>query len=320
MAPSNSGNQFLTGLPRKIIGSVVFGVVVYLIISVWAIWDKPGLGNFAWGWFPVLLALAAGNYALRFGKWQYYLAILKTPVPWRDSLIIFLSGLALSITPSKLGEVVRSYFLKRGYDIPMTKTAPIVLADRLSDTVALVILAAAGSLSYHYGASVVWGVAAAVALIFVVVTVRPLGEFVLRLAAKLPGVGSRLEHVQALYESAVILLDWRRVTLPLVLSVLAWSLEAYGFSLTLHGFGLNTVPVLDAIFIYAFSTLVGAASMLPGGLGATEGVLTGLMKLVGVTLSTAALAAIIIRAATLWFGVLVGVACLRVAERRWVRG
>jgi uncharacterized protein (TIRG00374 family) len=101
-----------------------------------------------------------------------------------------------------------------------------------------------------------------------------------------------------------------------VLSVLAWGMESFGFYLTLKGFGLQE-SMGAAVFIYAFSTIVGAVTMLPGGLGATEGALAGLLKLLNVSTATAALAAIIIRAATLWFGVGVGVVFLLLAQRRY---
>jgi uncharacterized protein (TIRG00374 family) len=314
--PTSKELKSPAGLASKIVGSVAVGLVLYLVVSVWAVRQNHGLTTFHWAWFPVLLVLSSFNYLLRFGKWQYYLGTLKVRVPRWDSFVIFMSGLALSITPSKVGEVGRSYFLKQGFGEPLAKTAPIVLADRLSDLVALVILCTAGAFSYHYGESVVWGVAVVVMGIFVVVTVRPLGHRVLGLMGRLPGLRSRVEHMETLYDSSATLLNVRRVLWPLVLSVLAWGMESFGFYLTLKGFGLQE-SLGAAVFIYSFSTIVGAVTMLPGGLGATEGSLAGLLKLLNVSTATAALAAILIRAATLWFGVGVGVVFLLVAQKRY---
>jgi uncharacterized protein (TIRG00374 family) len=154
---------------------------------------------------------------------------------------------------------------------------------------------------------------------FVVITVRPLAERVLGLVGRLPVIDERrLGHLRDSYEASASMLEARRIALPLVLSVLAWGLEAVGMYVTFVGLGLQQ-GVLAAVFIYAFSTIVGAVTMLPGGLGATEGSITGLMKLLGVSVATAALAAIIIRAATLWFAVAIGVVFLVIAERRYRR-
>jgi uncharacterized protein (TIRG00374 family) len=311
-------SKLLQSLPSKIIGSIAFGVVVYLGLSFWALSGKNELGAFHWEYFPALLALASGNYLIRFGKWEYYLSLLKISLPKKDSFIIFMSGMALSITPGKLGEVMRSYFLKKGFDEPITKTGPIVLADRLSDMMALVILSALGAYSYHYGQNVAWAVSGLIGAVFLVVTIRPLGSRLLHSLNRLPFVNEqRFEQLQNLYDASAVLLDLRRLALPLVLSVVAWGLEAVGFYLTFKGFGLEH-GFLIPVFIYSFSTIVGAISMLPGGLGATEGALTGLMKLLSVSTGTAALAAIIIRAATLWFAVALGTIFLIWAERKYV--
>lgn len=52
-------------------------------------------------------------------------------------------------------------------------------------------------------------------------------------------------------------------------SVVSWLFECFGFYLILINFGLD-VNVLWPVFAYALSTIVGAVSMLPGGLGVTE--------------------------------------------------
>jgi uncharacterized protein (TIRG00374 family) len=307
----------LKSLASKAVWPVAAAVLLYVAVSVWVLRGRHELASFDWALAPVILALSCGNYAARFLKWQYYLRTLKIRLPLSDSLIIFMSGLGLSITPSKVGEVVRSWFLKRGFDVPVARSAPIVLADRLSDLMALVLLCALGVYSYHYGHAVVWGVAALVAAVFVVVTVRPLGTALLKRLENAPGVGKqRMVHVEQLYDSSAELLNWRRVAVPLLLAVVAWGCEGAGFYLTLAGLGLH-LGILVAVFIYAFSTIVGAITLLPGGIGTTEGALAGLLKLLGITTATAALAAIIIRAATLWFGVGVGAIFLIVAEKRY---
>jgi uncharacterized protein (TIRG00374 family) len=73
----------------------------------------------------------------------------------------------------------------------------------------------------------------------------------------------------------------------------------------LRGFGAR-VDVLPATFIYSFATLFGAATLLPGGLGTTEGSLSGLLVLRGVPLPDAVAATFVIRACTLWFAVALG--------------
>jgi uncharacterized protein (TIRG00374 family) len=69
--------------------------------------------------------------------------------------------------------------------------------------------------------------------------------------------------------------------------------------------GWETLSI--AIFVLAFSTVVGAVSALPGGLGAAEASIAGMLGLLlGLTRDTAAAATLLIRFATLWFAVALG--------------
>jgi uncharacterized protein (TIRG00374 family) len=115
---------------------------------------------------------------------------------------------------------------------------------------------------------------------------------------------------------------WDRLAWPIVLSVLAWMSECAAFYLIANGMGSWHVGLLPATFIYAFSTAAGALAMMPGGLGVTEGGLTGLMQVLSshkVSAADASAVTILTRLATLWFAVLVGVACLLLYMRLFMR-
>lgn len=307
----------MKSISSKIIYSMVFAVIIYLLLAVWG--SRNGLadaiGKFNWWYLPLLLLLSLGNYLLRFIKWQYYLKILKIYIPVSDSFIIHMSGLGLSITPGKLGEVVKSYFLKRGFGQSVTKTAPIVFADRLTDMMALVIMTAIGAIGFSYGKNIIWGIAIFVIIIFLIIVVRPAGELILTLLSKAPVLNRYSNKMRGLYASSYVLLKPNRIILPLIVSLISWSFEAIAFYFVFVSFGLQ--GFLASFFIYSFSTIVGAVSMLPGGLGATEGAITGLMSLLNIDFGVAALATIIIRATTLWFAVIIGLIFLVIAERRY---
>ncbi len=74
---------------------------------------------------------------------------------------------------------------------------------------------------------------------------------------------------------------------------------------------LNTgISIADCVLIFVQATLFGAASMIPGGLGAMEASLVLQLLERGVSDVSAMSLAISIRWVTLWFGVLTGVVCL----------
>ncbi len=63
--------------------------------------------------------------------------------------------------------------------------------------------------------------------------------------------------------------------------------------------------------------MIGAISFLPGGLGATETSLAGLLILAKIPKGVAIAAVFIIRVATLWFAVLIGAVVLSYMQKRY---
>src|SRR5262249_10688598 len=127
----------------------------------------------------------------------YYLAVLGIRgIPKRESFLTFLSGFVLTITPGKVGEVFKSLILFRLRGIEIARTAPIVVAERLTDLIGVIAMIAVGSLSCPGG--VVWASAGAmvVALLLAFVTVRPLSRALIAPLPRLPGalgrVGARI--------------------------------------------------------------------------------------------------------------------------------
>src|SRR5262245_12338994 len=125
----------MQNLKSKIFFSLIFALVVILALAFYA--DLPqfldALRNFQWQFFSAALGITLINYVLRFVRWHYYLQVLGIGnVPRRDSLLIFFAGMSLTMTPGKLGEVVKSFLLKERYSIPITLSAPIVAAERLT--------------------------------------------------------------------------------------------------------------------------------------------------------------------------------------------
>jgi glycosyltransferase 2 family protein len=132
-------------------------------------------------------------------------------------------------------------------------------------------------------------------------------------------IGAHSEKVYASYNSIYEMIKMKPLFYGLFLSCIAWFLECLGFFIVINGFtgvsGLET-GILSATFIYAFSTLVGAIAMLPGGLGATEATLTGLLILLKIPKNISVASTMIIRVATLWFAVILGVITIQIYQRK----
>ena len=94
--------------------------------------------------------------------------------------------------------------------------------------------------------------------------------------------------------------------LGFALGLAAWGLE--GLGLYALGSMLPAVHLAPAtgVGIYAVAVLVGALSLLPGGLGSTETVMTALLATQGFGVGDALLITILCRIVTLWLAVCIG--------------
>jgi glycosyltransferase 2 family protein len=276
------------------------------------------LQAYAWSTAVGALALAALNYLLRFLKWELYLRRLGVRIPIRDSFGIFLSGFSLTVTPGKVGEVLKSYLLREAHGVPMARTAPIVVAERLTDLVALAALALVGVGALAGGERVAWVALALVGVAVACVASEKLAHAVIDLVGAVPVVGKLAPKLREFYGATRELLAPAPLVAATLLSVVAWLCECVAFWLVLRGFAGAEASLKLCTFIYATMTIAGALSFLPGGLGVQE---IGMVKLLiaqahGVSGPVAAAATFVTRLCTLWFAVVVGVVALLVMQRR----
>jgi len=299
-------------IKSKVVLGLLLGVVVIVGLALAA--DLPhvldAVRGFEWGWLPLILGLTSFNYLLRFVKWHYYLRQMGIDnIAWADSLKVFLGGFAMTVTPGKIGEAFKSLWLKNLTGAGMARTLPVVAAERLSDALACALLASVGVVAYPQ----YWPAFAAILAVLIggiiVVQIRALALWLLGVAEHLPLVSRFAHSLREFYESSYELLSLKNLAVAVGLGTVSWAGEGAAFWLVLKGFGVQpTVALLSqAIFILAFSVIVGGASTLPGGLGAAEVSLAGMLAfVVGLPRELAASAALLIRFCTLWFGVALG--------------
>jgi uncharacterized membrane protein YbhN (UPF0104 family) len=301
------------------------GIGVAVALAVGIAGDGPkvvdALGRFRWSLLPAILVLTLVNYLVRFVKWTIYLRLIGAPpIPTGESFLLFFSGLSMTITPGKVGEWLKSYLLRERHGVPIAVSAPIILAERLTDGVAMLFLALGGLLAYGYGRELLLLIGLAAAALVVATQIRPLQEWGLGLIARVPALQPRVEHLRAFLESTRRLFALGPLVLAIGMGIVSWGAECVAFYLVLVGLGVpgGLELLLQAAFVLASTTIVGSASMVPGGLAVAEGGIVGMLQLLGITsdLSTAAAATLLIRFGTLWFGVAVGVLALVLLGRR----
>jgi glycosyltransferase 2 family protein len=295
---------------------VIGGAAITMLGDVRQLADR--LGGFHWWAFCAALGLALANYAIRFVRWELYLRRQDVRVPLGTSALVFGAGLSLSITPGKLGELVKSYLLRELCGIPATRTAPVVVAERVTDLLALVLLAVVGVASYGIATTLVLAAAGLVAGGLVLLAWPRPTRALIDLATR-PKLVRRLRApLLEIYDGLATLCRPAPLAAATALAVPAWACECVGFALIVNAFPGAHVDLGLAMVIYASTTIAGALSFLPGGLGVTEGAMTMLLVHGTARLDSASAldATLLTRLATLWFAVAMGLGFLAVARRR----
>jgi uncharacterized protein (TIRG00374 family) len=316
----------LQGLRNKILISMGLGVVVFAALLAYGDFADvmTSLEEFRWELMPVILVVTMGNYLLRFVKWEYYLRQIGVEGLGRlDSFLIYFSGLGMVITPGKVGEWLKSYLLREVHGTPVTRSAPILLAERMTDSLALLLIASAGVIAFGRDT---WPIVAIIAIVsagaILLSRHRRASYGIIGWLGRVPGGRRFGPHLEEFYESTYLLMDPRGVFLMTSLSIGSWMFEVLAFHLTLIGLGVpNTADtMLKAAFILPISTLAAAIFFTPGGLFVAEtGIASLCRRLLDMSRSSAAVATLIIRIATLWFGVAVGLLAFGVLLRKMAK-
>lgn len=314
---------------RRALVGVALGVLVYAAAVLWVDVGRvrEAMSDYAWSMVLLALGLSSVNYLLRFLKWELCLGWLDVRgagpgaapgLGYGRSLLVYLAGLSMSVTPGKIGEVLRSYLLRETDGVPFTRTAPVVVADRLTDLVALVVLSLVGIAEHREYLPVALVTLALVFAGVVVLGTPRLCRGLLALLARLAPLRGLVARAEGLVDSSAAVLRLRALAVLSVISVVGWGLECVGYWLILRGFAGVDASLSLCTFLWATTTLIGALSFLPGGLGATEGSLAVLVARLahGVTQPVALASTLLIRACTLWYGEVVGGVALALLIRR----
>jgi uncharacterized protein (TIRG00374 family) len=299
-------------LIKRLIPGLIFGFLVLIGLSL--LGDlravSRSLIQFRWGYFLAALGVTLFNYILRFIKWHYYLSQIGVrDLPWRTSMRVFVAGFPLAVTPGKVGEALKGLWINHLTGVPTGRGISVVVAERISDGLAMMILSLLGVFAYPRYWPAFAAILALLLAIVILSQIRPAAEFLLGIGEKLPLVRRIAHGLREFYEGSFALFRPVTTLLAVTLGTISWLGEGIGFYFILLGLGLSPSLKLmaSAIFILAFSTVIGAASALPGGLGAAEASIAGMLALImGASPTLATSATLLIRLATLWFGVALG--------------
>lgn len=301
-----------TSILQRLTPGLILGFLVLVGLALLGDLQQVSLTimHFHWEYFFIALSFTLLNYTLRFFKWHFYLKQIGVRrMALSESLRLFVAGFPLAVTPGKVGEVFKGIWLMRQTGVPVGRGISVVVAERISDGLAVLALSTLGIIAYPQYWPVFILVLTLLLVVVIVSQIRPLAYWLMEQCEKISFLTRIMQGVREFYEGSFALFRPGVMLLAVLLGTISWLGEGIGFYCILLGLGLPPSLQLaaSAVFILAFSTVVGAASALPGGLGAAEVSIAGMLTLIlHQNPAVASAATLLIRLATLWFGVVLG--------------
>ena len=290
---------------------LAIAVLGYGLLGIWSqgeqlfpllrrLWPQIGLG--------ILLVML--GYAIRYGRWRLLLAAVNQYPPLKADARIWMGSYAFTATPGKSGEALRSLLLKQEFGVPMPPTLMALVVERLTDGAAVLLL-----LLINLPLLLLWQVPLIVPTSLLLAVV--IGGLVLMRSrwamASIKGTAKRLLPLQLASAGSDGLISLRQLLQPWLLlqatlfGAFAWSAEGISLWMLLRGMGVSEVGIGGATIAHVAAGMIGAFTLLPGGLGSTEASTIGLLALQGVGVTAATPATLLIRLMTLWFATALGV-------------
>ncbi len=306
---------FPKDLGRKAIPFFLLGIAAYVALFFFAdardTWKH--IDHVSGARVFLCFALSFASLLVRAVRWQFFVRLIGVTTPFADALLVFFVGIAMSVTPGKVGELVKSLLLKERWEVPAARSAPLVVAERLTDVVAVLLLGGGGLLGVPGAAT-----AGAVTVLFaagllVLYVSQPAALFIVRQLSRIPFVARRHDKLMAMHASLEQASRPGPTAVAMALALLAWGLQSSCVWIIAGAFDGSGISFAGGLVAYCAPLLAGALALLPGGLGATEASMTGVLLALGgpgLTKSVAVAVTLLSRIVAFWFAVALGFAAL----------
>ncbi len=220
----------------------------------------------------VLVALAVYyvSFPLRAWRWALLLREGGAAVRGTQLLRILLLGWFVNcLVPAKLGDLYRSYLVKRRFGISLSRTVGVVVAERLLDLFAVFGLLLVGG-TIAFGRTIIPDLrlvylSGALLAVLIVVGFVAIYAVAPRLARFFP---AKVRRVGRLFREGV-LHSFRALPAAGPLTLLIWGAEALRLLFVLAALGLD-LPYSGIVFVAVASSLLTTVPLTPAGFGFVE--------------------------------------------------
>ena len=283
---------------------------IFLFISDYNIISEK-ISSFKINYLPLILLFVSASWIPLIIKWHLLLKNCEIHVPLKKNILVFLSGAAFEITPGQIGVLIKSQILKTSFNIPRTRTVPVIFIEKVYDLVGAILASIIGIIILGIEPYLIIIAILVLTIIFFFMYYRPASKLFFERITKTKFFSKYVENVSEFDKIIQKSMNVQVSIVCILLAVTYWFIISAAVHYTLIAFDINILDYLKVIAIYVTSVLLGAISFIPGGIGITEGTLAGLLTLEGIDVSTALILSVMIRVLILWYSVSIGFIALK---------
>lgn len=283
---------------------LLFGFLIFYVIFV-AYSDfqefSTNISNFDYSYLPIIITLLFIGIMIKSSRQQILYKQIGVNIPFKTSILLFISGLSMILTPGGSGELIKSYYLKRRFDYPLAKTFPAVIIERLQDLTAVsgILLIIGLILDYNYIILLMTLLLSILLVIFVSGKKKKLFSFLLSILHKIPIIKKYTVSFSESYQMFGELTSFKNMTKTLGVSFFAWITDALMIYFIFIGFGLDFDIIFSTFAMYS-SLLLGVLTMIPAGVGVTEVSFVEILKSEGIDTAISTSLVIFYRLIAFW--------------------
>jgi len=297
-----------------ILGAVVFYILLILVSDVEEI--SESFLQIKVEFLSLIFALGFLSHVVKSFRQKDLLGIMGEKIPSFQNMIIYMSGLSFVTTPGSAGTFIKSVYLKKIFNTPTEKSIAVIFLERYHDLLAgtSIILV---TLLIHFSL---------LSMSLVIISALLLGVMYLLIKSQrvFLSLYSRLRKIRFISKnlpeigpskSFFILTKPKNMIRGWLFSILGWGVDSLSVYIVFLALNIDLGYLLTSQ-IYLTSLGYGILSLLPGGIGVSEGVADLLLVRQGLDLSIAASLVILMRLCTVWFATVIGVIFTRITLKQ----
>jgi len=279
--------------------------------------DKLGfaLQRFNLALIPAIVAGAIGYYVLQGIRWQFLLRDVGARLPLGETVLLNMAGQVTTLLP--LGELTRVVLAARAAKVPFSDALATVTVQELIYGLLLVVVAVPGMFEFHLSPLIPIAALLLALLALLILTVPPVFCTLHSIMSRILGLRRLLDPLDELQAGTAGLLHRRDTIGWSVIALIQVAAMTTVFYLVVSALAPGALSWPEAASIYAASSITGAISLIPGGLGASEATFAGLLIVAGMAPADAIAVSLMQRMADQGVATISGLAAFLVARHRY---